>query len=244
MSNTWNTSAQRVQPSFFCLLRSGELHTYWDHKRASQSYQRAWQQLRLQAFPLWPCSDRNLLLFRWKPTPQQECPRQAWWKTGFVAAQTRRVLCWNSRRPAENWFQTEDGRTRDKASLSPDWLLAQLLCGSELTAGRPAPSRWCLHVAALFSRCESSLKTQLTRLQLSLRCINYQTLLVFLSQVQQNKISSLYLLLSWIASFMDSWDVFRKLDIDLYVLFCQTDSFLIAESWTLTWPEAGEFSSV
>ncbi|XP_027882405.1 tRNA-specific adenosine deaminase 1 [Xiphophorus couchianus] len=45
-------------------LRSGELHTYWDHKRASQSYQRAWQQLRLQAFPLWPCSDRNLLLFR------------------------------------------------------------------------------------------------------------------------------------------------------------------------------------
>ncbi|XP_054888929.1 tRNA-specific adenosine deaminase 1 isoform X2 [Poeciliopsis prolifica] len=45
-------------------LRSGELHTYWDHKRAAQSYQQAWRQLRLQAFPLWPRSDRNLLLFR------------------------------------------------------------------------------------------------------------------------------------------------------------------------------------
>ncbi|XP_047240466.1 tRNA-specific adenosine deaminase 1 isoform X3 [Girardinichthys multiradiatus] len=44
-------------------LRSGELHTYWDYKQASQSYQQAWQQLRQQAFPLWPRSDRNLLLF-------------------------------------------------------------------------------------------------------------------------------------------------------------------------------------
>uniref|UniRef100_A0A3Q2DTE6 tRNA-specific adenosine deaminase 1 n=1 Tax=Cyprinodon variegatus TaxID=28743 RepID=A0A3Q2DTE6_CYPVA len=44
-------------------LRSGELHTYWDYKQASQPYQQAWQQLRQQAFPLWPRSDRNLLLF-------------------------------------------------------------------------------------------------------------------------------------------------------------------------------------
>ncbi|XP_029951693.1 tRNA-specific adenosine deaminase 1-like [Salarias fasciatus] len=44
-------------------LRTPELRTYWDYKRASQSYQQAWQQLRSQAFPLWPRSDRNLLLF-------------------------------------------------------------------------------------------------------------------------------------------------------------------------------------
>uniref|UniRef100_A0A3Q4GNB2 tRNA-specific adenosine deaminase 1 n=1 Tax=Neolamprologus brichardi TaxID=32507 RepID=A0A3Q4GNB2_NEOBR len=44
-------------------LRKAELQTYWDYKQASQSYQQAWQQLRSQAFPLWPRSDRNLLLF-------------------------------------------------------------------------------------------------------------------------------------------------------------------------------------
>ncbi|XP_075875406.1 tRNA-specific adenosine deaminase 1 isoform X2 [Nelusetta ayraudi] len=44
-------------------LRSGDLRTYWDYKRASQSYQRAWQQLLGRAFPLWPRSDRDLLLF-------------------------------------------------------------------------------------------------------------------------------------------------------------------------------------
>ncbi|KAM4554201.1 tRNA-specific adenosine deaminase 1 isoform 1-T1 [Fundulus diaphanus] len=44
-------------------LRSGELLTYWDYKQASRPYQQAWQQLRQQAFPLWPRSDRNLLLF-------------------------------------------------------------------------------------------------------------------------------------------------------------------------------------
>ncbi|CAN9499504.1 unnamed protein product [Ophioblennius macclurei] len=45
-------------------LRTSGLQTYWDYKQASQSYQQAWQQLRSQAFPLWPRSDRNLLLFR------------------------------------------------------------------------------------------------------------------------------------------------------------------------------------
>ncbi|XP_042351427.1 tRNA-specific adenosine deaminase 1 isoform X2 [Plectropomus leopardus] len=40
-----------------------ELQTYWDYKQASQLYQQAWQQLRSQAFPLWPRSDRDLLLF-------------------------------------------------------------------------------------------------------------------------------------------------------------------------------------
>uniref|UniRef100_UPI003AAEA171 tRNA-specific adenosine deaminase 1 n=1 Tax=Centroberyx gerrardi TaxID=166262 RepID=UPI003AAEA171 len=44
-------------------LRGKELHSYWDYKQASQSYQQAWQQLRDQAFPLWPRSDRGLLLF-------------------------------------------------------------------------------------------------------------------------------------------------------------------------------------
>ncbi|KAM4572993.1 tRNA-specific adenosine deaminase 1 [Odontesthes bonariensis] len=44
-------------------LRAAELHTYWDYKQASQSYQQAWQQLRSQAFPLWPRSARDLLLF-------------------------------------------------------------------------------------------------------------------------------------------------------------------------------------
>nr|XP_046249953.1 tRNA-specific adenosine deaminase 1 [Scatophagus argus] len=45
-------------------LRRPELQTYWDYKQASESYQQAWQQLHSQAFPLWPRSDRNLLLFR------------------------------------------------------------------------------------------------------------------------------------------------------------------------------------
>ncbi|KAM9352681.1 tRNA-specific adenosine deaminase 1 [Symphorus nematophorus] len=44
-------------------LRGKELQTYWDYKQASQSYQEAWQQLHSQAFPLWPRSDRDLLLF-------------------------------------------------------------------------------------------------------------------------------------------------------------------------------------
>uniref|UniRef100_A0A3Q3JCJ9 tRNA-specific adenosine deaminase 1 n=1 Tax=Monopterus albus TaxID=43700 RepID=A0A3Q3JCJ9_MONAL len=44
-------------------LRKAELQTYWDYKQASQSYQQAWQQLHCQAFPLWPRSNRDLLLF-------------------------------------------------------------------------------------------------------------------------------------------------------------------------------------
>ncbi|XP_026167277.1 tRNA-specific adenosine deaminase 1 [Mastacembelus armatus] len=44
-------------------LRKTELQTYWDYKQASQSYQQAWQQIHSQAFPLWPRSDRDLLLF-------------------------------------------------------------------------------------------------------------------------------------------------------------------------------------
>ncbi|KAM8751711.1 tRNA-specific adenosine deaminase 1 [Acanthopagrus schlegelii] len=44
-------------------LRRTELQTYWDYKQASESYQQAWQQLHSQAFPLWPRSDRALLLF-------------------------------------------------------------------------------------------------------------------------------------------------------------------------------------
>ncbi|XP_051807781.1 tRNA-specific adenosine deaminase 1 isoform X1 [Acanthochromis polyacanthus] len=45
-------------------LRRSDLQTYWDYKQASSWYQQAQQQLLLQAFPLWPRSDRNLLLFR------------------------------------------------------------------------------------------------------------------------------------------------------------------------------------
>ncbi|KAM4619189.1 tRNA-specific adenosine deaminase 1 [Polymixia lowei] len=45
-------------------LRGKELHSYWDYKQASQSYQQAWEQLRTEAFPLWPHSDPNLLLFQ------------------------------------------------------------------------------------------------------------------------------------------------------------------------------------
>ncbi|XP_076026126.1 tRNA-specific adenosine deaminase 1 [Genypterus blacodes] len=44
-------------------LRRSDLKTYWDYKEASLSYQQAWQQLRLQVFPLWPRSSRDLLLF-------------------------------------------------------------------------------------------------------------------------------------------------------------------------------------
>ncbi|XP_071345832.1 tRNA-specific adenosine deaminase 1 isoform X2 [Trachinotus anak] len=44
-------------------LRGTELQTYWDYKQASHSYQQAWQQLHSQAFPLWPRSNRDLLLF-------------------------------------------------------------------------------------------------------------------------------------------------------------------------------------
>ncbi|KAG7453682.1 tRNA-specific adenosine deaminase 1 isoform X1 [Solea senegalensis] len=44
-------------------LRTAHLHTYWEYKQAARSYQLAWQQLRTQVFPLWPRSDRNLLLF-------------------------------------------------------------------------------------------------------------------------------------------------------------------------------------
>ncbi|XP_078114131.1 tRNA-specific adenosine deaminase 1 [Sander vitreus] len=44
-------------------LRRAELQTYWDYKQASQLFQQAWQKLHSQAFPLWPRSDRDLLLF-------------------------------------------------------------------------------------------------------------------------------------------------------------------------------------
>lgn len=44
-------------------LRGSELHTYWDYKEASARYQQAWDRLRSQAFPLWPRSERSLLLF-------------------------------------------------------------------------------------------------------------------------------------------------------------------------------------
>ncbi|CAJ1057041.1 tRNA-specific adenosine deaminase 1 isoform X2 [Xyrichtys novacula] len=45
-------------------LRRADLQTYLDYKQAAQSYQQARQQLHSQAFPLWPCSSRDLLLFR------------------------------------------------------------------------------------------------------------------------------------------------------------------------------------
>nr|XP_061813072.1 tRNA-specific adenosine deaminase 1-like [Nerophis lumbriciformis] len=45
-------------------LRRNDLHTYLDYKEASETYQKAWQLLRNQAFPLWPRSDRDLLLFK------------------------------------------------------------------------------------------------------------------------------------------------------------------------------------
>lgn len=44
--------------------RGKELKTYWDYKQAAQTYQQAWLQLRTQAFPLWPRSPRDLLLFQ------------------------------------------------------------------------------------------------------------------------------------------------------------------------------------
>uniref|UniRef100_A0A665TJR0 tRNA-specific adenosine deaminase 1 n=1 Tax=Echeneis naucrates TaxID=173247 RepID=A0A665TJR0_ECHNA len=49
-------------------LRGRKLQTYWDYKQASQSYQQAWQQLHSQAFPLWPRSNRDLLLFHSSPS--------------------------------------------------------------------------------------------------------------------------------------------------------------------------------
>ncbi|KAL2094029.1 hypothetical protein ACEWY4_011341 [Coilia grayii] len=45
-------------------LRDKELQTYWDYKQAAGAYQQAWQQLRVQAFPSWPRSPRELLEFR------------------------------------------------------------------------------------------------------------------------------------------------------------------------------------
>ncbi|XP_016408097.1 tRNA-specific adenosine deaminase 1 [Sinocyclocheilus rhinocerous] len=44
-------------------LRGKDLKTYWDYKQAAGAYQQAWTQLRLQAFPLWPRSPPELLLF-------------------------------------------------------------------------------------------------------------------------------------------------------------------------------------
>lgn len=49
------------------IRRRTDLHTYLDYKEASEAYQQAWQLLRNQAFPLWPRSDRDLLLFKWNP---------------------------------------------------------------------------------------------------------------------------------------------------------------------------------
>ncbi|XP_055011259.1 tRNA-specific adenosine deaminase 1 isoform X2 [Boleophthalmus pectinirostris] len=43
--------------------RAVGLCTYWDYKAACVEYQDAWAHLRTQAFPLWPRSDRSLLLF-------------------------------------------------------------------------------------------------------------------------------------------------------------------------------------
>ncbi|KAM9816535.1 tRNA-specific adenosine deaminase 1 isoform 10-T12 [Syngnathus typhle] len=45
-------------------LRRTDLHTYLDYKEASDTYQLAWQLLRKQAFPIWPRSNRDLLLFK------------------------------------------------------------------------------------------------------------------------------------------------------------------------------------
>ncbi|XP_037109527.1 tRNA-specific adenosine deaminase 1 isoform X10 [Syngnathus acus] len=45
-------------------LRRTDLHTYLDYKEASDTYQQAWQLLRKQAFPIWPRSNRDLLLFK------------------------------------------------------------------------------------------------------------------------------------------------------------------------------------
>lgn len=64
-----------------CVLRRADLLTYWDYKRAAQSYQQTWEQLNTQAFPLWPRSDRSLLLFHWAligrpgPSPRHCCFR-------------------------------------------------------------------------------------------------------------------------------------------------------------------------
>uniref|UniRef100_A0A8C1MEZ4 tRNA-specific adenosine deaminase 1 n=1 Tax=Cyprinus carpio TaxID=7962 RepID=A0A8C1MEZ4_CYPCA len=53
------TKDSRLQVS----LRGKDLKTYWDYKQAAGPYQQAWTQLRLQAFPLWPRSPTELLLF-------------------------------------------------------------------------------------------------------------------------------------------------------------------------------------
>ncbi|NP_001076356.1 tRNA-specific adenosine deaminase 1 [Danio rerio] len=45
-------------------LRGKDWKTYWDYKQAAGSYQLAWTQLRLQAFPQWPRGPRQLLLFQ------------------------------------------------------------------------------------------------------------------------------------------------------------------------------------
>ncbi|TRZ00165.1 hypothetical protein DNTS_020919 [Danionella cerebrum] len=44
-------------------LRGVELRTYWEFKRASSAYQRAWNLLRMQGFSEWIRSSRDLLLF-------------------------------------------------------------------------------------------------------------------------------------------------------------------------------------
>ncbi|XP_069037246.1 tRNA-specific adenosine deaminase 1 isoform X2 [Lepisosteus oculatus] len=44
-------------------LRGKELKTYWDYKQAACEYQRAWDDLRAQAFPDWIRSPRELLQF-------------------------------------------------------------------------------------------------------------------------------------------------------------------------------------
>ncbi|XP_061078442.1 tRNA-specific adenosine deaminase 1 [Conger conger] len=54
------TEDSQLPPS----LRGKELSTYWDYKRAAQTYQQAWLQLRTQAFPLWLRCPRDLLLFQ------------------------------------------------------------------------------------------------------------------------------------------------------------------------------------
>ncbi|XP_072519000.1 tRNA-specific adenosine deaminase 1 [Salminus brasiliensis] len=44
-------------------LRGKKLSSYWDYKQAAEEYQQAWAVLRSEAFPLWPRSPRELLLF-------------------------------------------------------------------------------------------------------------------------------------------------------------------------------------
>lgn len=65
----WATTGLLL-PCIPYLFRGTELETYWDYKQASHSYQQAWQQLHTQAFPQWPRSDRDLLMFRWREPVQ------------------------------------------------------------------------------------------------------------------------------------------------------------------------------